>query len=212
MCFLITREVGVGRIQLLGCPHRTRGRSLMRKLMAWFLLIATLLVLVPGTWLAPALAQNSAAGTLTGLIVDEANNPIAGALATITNLGTGNTDSRRTDVSGRYRFEFKPAGRDRVEAEKERYIEYIIESYLIQLNYTNTIELPRITLRRPPAAPTQPSSNLPPDRLESLPAAAVNVADASRGGNFSQRDFEALPIGGAPPHPPLLHYVPLFSP
>src|SRR5205085_9357471 len=132
-------------------------------------------------------------GTLTGLIVDEANKPIAGAVATVTNLGTGNTDSRRTDATGRYRFDYKPAGRYRVEAEKDGYVDYLIESYLIQLNYTNVIELPRITLRPKPAA------NTPPDRLESLPPSAVNTADASRGGNFSERELLALPIGGQTP-------------
>ncbi|HEX3228650.1 MAG TPA: carboxypeptidase regulatory-like domain-containing protein, partial [Pyrinomonadaceae bacterium] len=162
----------------------------MPSLIGRFIAVATLLFFAASLSTPLAWAQNSAAGTLTGLIVDEVNNPIAGAIATITNLGTGNTDSRRTDTTGRYRFDYKPAGRYRVEAEKDGYVSYFIESYLVQLNYTNIIELPRITLRRAAA-------NTPPDRLESLPPSLVNTADASRGGNFSQREFDALPIGGA---------------
>jgi hypothetical protein len=162
----------------------------MPSLIGRFIAVATLLFFAASLRTPLAWAQNSAAGTLTGLIVDEANSPIAGAIATITNLGTGNTDSRRTDATGRYRFDYKPAGRYRVEAEKEGYVSYLIESYLVQLNYTNIIELPRITLRRV-------AGITPPDRLESLPPSLVNTADASRGGNFSQREFDGLPIGGA---------------
>lgn len=162
----------------------------MSRLLGRFIAIAGFLFLVTPLCGPTALAQNSAAGTLTGLIVDESNTPIPGAVATITNLGTGNTDSRRTDATGRYRFDYKPAGRYRVEAEKDGYITQLIENYLIQLNYTNTIELPRITLRRT-------AVTTPPDRLEALPPSLVNTSDASRGGNFSEREFDALPIGGA---------------
>src|SRR4051794_40593199 len=107
----------------------------MPRLIGRFIAVATSLFLAASLCMPLALAQNSAAGTLTGLIVDEANNPIAGVVATIINLGTGNTDSRRTDATGRYRFDYKPAGRYRVEAEKDGYVNYLIENYLIQLNF-----------------------------------------------------------------------------
>lgn len=141
-------------------------------------------------------AQNSAAGTLTGLIVDETQSPIPGAVVTITNLSTGNSDSRATSTAGIYRFDYKPAGRYRIEAQKDAFVTSVIENYLVELNKTNTIELPRITLRRVPT--TTPTTAAPtPDLVDALPPSLVNTSDASRGGNFSEREFAALPIGGA---------------
>src|SRR5688500_20276182 len=91
----------------------------------------TLLILSSPLGASLALAQNSAAGTLTGLIVDETNTPLPGAIVTITNLNTGNNDSRATNNAGIYRFDYKPAGRYRVEAQKDAFVTSVIANLLV---------------------------------------------------------------------------------
>lgn len=164
-----------------------------------FLAVITLIFLLFSSVHVPvARAQNSASGTLTGIILDEAGQPLAKAIVTIINKENGNTSSTRTNDEGAYTFVFKPAGLYKVLAEKDDFISSSIESFVVQLNKTNIIKLPDITLRRiPVAAPNQPRPANAPDVKESVPEALVNLSDGSRGGNFSQRDFEALPIGGA---------------
>ena len=172
----------------------------MSKLTSRFYALTTLLLLLTPLCAPVSFAQNSAAGTLTGLIIDEANAPLPAAILTITNLNTGNSDSRATNAAGNYRFDYKPAGLYRVEAQKDGYVTSVIESFLVQLNATNVIKLPDITLRRVPvASPTQPAPAAAPapDIKAAVPEALVNTADGSRGGNFSAREFESLPIGGA---------------
>jgi hypothetical protein len=164
-----------------------------------FVALISLFLLLCSSISAPlAKAQNSASGTLTGLILDDTGQPLPQTIVTIINKENGNTASSRTDASGTYRFVFKPAGLYKVVAEKDGYINSSIESFVVQLNKTNVIKLPDITLRRVPVVnPTQPSTTTTPDSKESVPESLINLSDASRGGNFSQREFEALPIGGA---------------
>jgi hypothetical protein len=171
----------------------------MTKLNRSFSAIIALILLLASALCAPlAKAQNSASGTLTGVILDESAQPLPRAIVTIINKENGNTASTRTDDTGTYRFVFKPAGLYKVLAEKDDFVSSSIESFVVQLNKTNIIKLPDITLRRIPAPTTnQPRTAAPPDSKESVPESLVNLSDASRGGNFSQREFDALPIGGA---------------
>jgi hypothetical protein len=163
-----------------------------------FLAVVTLILLLFSSIYVPlAKAQNSASGTLTGVILDETGQPLAQAIVTIINKENGNTASARTDATGTYRFVFKPAGLYKVLAEKDDFISSSIESFVVQLNKTNIIKLPDITLRRVPVvSPNQPRPATTTDSKESVPESLVNLSDASRGGNFSQREFDALPIGG----------------
>jgi hypothetical protein len=166
----------------------------MTKLTRNFIAAVVVVILISGLCTPFVRAQNSASGTLTGLIIDEAEQPIPQAIVTIINKDNGNTSSIRTDQTGTYRFVFKPAGLYKVLVEKDGFIPGTIESFVVQLNKTNIITLPDIKLRR---VPVVPPTTITPDSKASVGEALVNTADASRGGNFTERDFNALPIGGA---------------
>ena len=85
-----------------------------------FLAVITLIFLLFSSVHVPvARAQNSASGTLTGVILDDAGQPLAKAIVTIINKENGNTASTRTNDEGTYTFVFKPAGLYKVLAEKD---------------------------------------------------------------------------------------------
>ncbi len=170
-------------------------------------LALTMLLLI---WFAPlAQAQNSTSGTLVGQVLDEAKQPVFKALVTLTNLENGNTASTRSNEEGNYRFEFKPSGIYKVMAEKDGYSNGEIESFVVQLNKTNWLKLPDITLRRLAAPqPNQPTA--PPIITPAISENLIGAFKPLRGGNISPRELELLPVGGGTPQRSFDEYAFLF--
>ncbi len=59
---------------------------------------------------APLLAQSSTTGALTGVVSDPSGAVIAGAMVTVTNLGTGEVRTVTTAATGDYKFSLLPPG------------------------------------------------------------------------------------------------------
>jgi Carboxypeptidase regulatory-like domain/TonB dependent receptor/TonB-dependent Receptor Plug Domain len=81
-------------------------REVAARLSVLLLMCAVLLLVCA----APALAQTSTTGALTGVVTDPSGAVISGATVTATNIGTGEVRTVTTDASGNYKFSDLPPG------------------------------------------------------------------------------------------------------
>ena len=155
-------------------------------------------------------------GTLIGQVFNDQNQPISGAKITILNEDSGNVYATVTDGSGSYRRPLLPPGNYRITATSANYSPGSV-NVRVPLNATTEIKPPAITLRSlgpvqpvtpttpTPGQPTQPTgpptvpTTVPPTgqvTQESGAGSLINKTDATRGGNFTERELETLPLGG----------------
>lgn len=158
------------------------------------LLLSTLLPL------RPALAQ-STSGTLIGQVFDNNSRPAVDAKVTVLNENNGNERATRTDATGGYEMSFLPPGFYTITASMTGYEGEPITGFRIPLNATTPLRPPHITLKPVTTvapAPTQPrptgstGPTTPQSELESL----IDTTAPARRGNFTERQIEALPLGG----------------
>lgn len=133
-------------------------------------------------------------GALSGKVIDENKNPLAGVLVHIYNLTSGFDYARRTDNEGFYRIDLLLAGEYRVTAEKQGYKSAEIPRYLIEINKQKTISLPPIQL-----FPINFTINPSPIPIQSPILAnllQVNTLDTTLRMSTSRSFLEALPLAG----------------
>ncbi len=73
------------------------------------------LSLVIGLAIAPAFAQTSSGGSITGIVIDPTEARVAGAQLTLTNVDTGVTQNAIANTGGEYTFSYLPSGSYRME-------------------------------------------------------------------------------------------------
>lgn len=156
-------------------------------------LVGLLLVVVPNSGRVRA---QTTSGTLYGVVYEPSGAPLVGARVSAINEINGNTRSTVTGPEGSYRIPFLPPGRYTIRASMAGLIDNQITGFPIPLNSTTNL-VPPITLKSPGAptptlAPAVQSSN-----EGSLRAPLVNTNDATRGGNFTKEQVQALPLGGS---------------
>ena len=158
-----------------------------------------------------AMAQTT--GTLTGQVFNEQNQPLSRVKITIVNEDSGNEYATVTDGSGSYRRPLLPPGNYRIIATLANYGPGAA-TVRVPLNATTEIKPPLITLRS--LAPTTPTQTTPTQTTPGQPptgqttgtapagtsvpapesSSLINKVDPTRGGNFTERELEALPLGG----------------
>jgi hypothetical protein len=168
----------------------------------------SLLSLLLSVTLVNAAGAQTTSGTVVGRVFDEANQPVPGVKITITNTESGNAYAVVSDAAGTYRRPLLPPGIYQIAASKQGYTESSVTAR-VPLNATTEIRPPDITIRplAGPTTTTQPTGQTPTGTqttvtqtiAESESVSLVNRIDPTRGGNFTDRQLHALPLGGASP-------------
>jgi hypothetical protein len=163
-----------------------------------------------------ARAQGQTTGAVQGRVYDIGTGlPIAGAAVTVKNQDTGLERTTISDADGIFFISTLPPGFYTISANFEGYDtdqEYIAQNFVIRLSKTNTVQPPPIGLRKAggapqPPAPAQNQQAAGNESLEQL----VNTVDATRRGNFDQRQLQSLPLAGIRTFDSLAFLVPGVS-
>ncbi|MEW6211404.1 MAG: TonB-dependent receptor [Acidobacteriota bacterium] len=163
-------------------------------------LVAALILSLVVMGLRPAVSSyaQSTSGTLEGQVFDPSGKPIGGAKVTIISEVNGSKRATLTDSGGSYRVAFLPPGLYTITASLAGFADAGVHGFRLQLNATNPVKPPDITLgaaaQTQPTQPTQPTTT-PVAQTAASGEALLNLTDASRGGNFSERQVETLPLG-----------------
>ncbi len=175
------------------------------------IVIATCITILLSALIPVPIAMAQTTGTLIGQVFNEQGQPLSGVKITIVNEDSGNAYATVTDGSGSYRRPLLPPGNYRITATFANYNEGAA-TVRVPLNATTEIRPPLITLRQlAPTTPTQtpagqtptvptvpPPGTAPTGTSVQAPESSslINKTDATRGGNFTERELESLPLGG----------------
>jgi hypothetical protein len=154
-----------------------RCRSSFCSFLAFTLLFASLL----GALSTPAVAQ-STGGRVLGRVVDPSGAVIPGASITLTNAGSGATQTVESSKSGDYSFISVPVGAYKLEAKSSGFRTYLAEGITVQLNATVNYE---ITLEVGSSAESVEVTAAPPP---------VDTTTTQLGAVVNTRAVENLPL------------------
>jgi Carboxypeptidase regulatory-like domain len=159
----------------------------MKKLLSSITLSLFFLVIAPAT---PA--QDTVTGAFEGIVTNSlTGDPIEGAIAEITNLGTGITYTRRTDARGRfYQGQLSP-GAYRIRVSTAGFQAREVNQ---RLQIATTGEVVPVPVSLDPLAAV--AAPLPPPTVADTEVrASINTLDARRSGSFSEVEVVSLPLG-----------------
>ena len=175
------------------------------------IVIATSISIILSALIPVPTAMAQTTGTLIGQVFNEQGQPISGAKITIINEDSGNEYATVTDGSGSYRRPLLPPGNYRITASQTNYSPGSA-NVRVPLNATTEIKPPLITLKalaptnpiQTPTGPTPTGPTVPvtgPTPTGQVAGVAessslINKTDATRSGNFTERELESLPLGG----------------
>ena len=162
--------------------------------------IATVCLML-GPIVQPTLASaQSTSGTLTGKVYDNAATPrpVTDAKVTVVNENNGNARATRTDATGGYTMPFLVPGLYTITASATGLDGGPVRMG-IPLNCTTLLRAPDITLHPPSApstTPAQPTGSAGVATQQDDNTSIINTIDATKRGNFTERQIESLPLGG----------------
>src|SRR5262245_9412214 len=159
----------------------------MKKLLSSITLFLFCLVIAPAT---PA--QDTVTGAFEGIVTNSlTGDPIEGALAEITNVGTGVTYTRRTDARGRFYQGQLPPGAYRIRVSTTGFQPREVNQ---RLQIASTGEVVPVPVSLDPLAAV--AAPLPPPTVADTEVrASINTLDARRSGSFSEVEVVSLPLG-----------------
>jgi hypothetical protein len=128
------------------------------------------------------LAQTPSTGALTGTVTDPSGGVIAGATVTITNTGTGETRTAKTDANGSYKFGLLVPGTYSVTFSQNGFKSLTVPS--VTINVTETA-----VLNRALEVGAQTQSVTVQATTE-----AIQTQNAANGGVVSGREITSLPL------------------
>ncbi|MBD0371207.1 MAG: TonB-dependent receptor [Pyrinomonadaceae bacterium] len=152
------------------------------------LVACSLMILSEGLRQEACAQQNVTSATLSGRVTDANEAAIGGATVTVTNTGTNLSWTATTEVDGRFRFSFLPAGDYRLKVEQAGFAN-LEESFSLNLGQTLDVQLKlslatvtgsvNITSDVPliEMARTQVSETIQPREIDSLPLNGRNYLD-----------------------------------
>ena len=133
--------------------------------------------------LATAAQAQSAGGTISGVVTDAANQPIANAAIQLTQLETDRRRSAATDAQGGFTLANLAPGEYRIEVEHDGYRKHV-QQLAMQLNQETQIEIPLV----------------PGQRTETVQVTAarglLRTESAALGGVIDNRQITGLPLDG----------------
>ena len=164
-----------------------------------------------------AYAQTQTTGAIQGLVYESGTKaPVPKASVRVVKEGNGLVRTALTNAEGVYYVGMLPPGFYTVSATCEGYEndpQSITGGFPIRLSRTNLVQPPPITLRKtgapPPAPAPAPASGATDD---SAAERLVNTLNAARGGNFDQRQLNALPLPGVRTFESLAFLLPGVAP
>src|ERR1700678_3881984 len=126
---------GAGVAVLVDCASRGRGDSPMKKSGNRFLVALALgvVVFLAAMLLGSPLAAQSTSGSIFGTVADASGSAVPDAAVTLTNEGTGASDTFTTGADGLYSFVNLNPGSYRVEAEKSGFKHFKREGVIVQV-------------------------------------------------------------------------------
>lgn len=111
-------------------------RLISATLLAAFLFcFAALLIVAPAS-----LAQTASSGALTGTVTDQSGGVVAGATVTITNNGTGQSRTAKTDGSGGYKFSLLTPGNYSVKFSSDGFKTATVPSVTVNVTETPVLD------------------------------------------------------------------------
>lgn len=166
---------------------------------------------------AAAHAQTQTTGALQGLVYESGTKaPIARASIRVVKEGNGLVRTAISNAEGVYFVGMLPPGFYTVSATCEGYEsdpQSITGGFPIRLSRTNLVQPPPITLRKTgAAAPAAPAPAAGAATDDSAAERLVNTLNAARGGNFDQRQLNALPLPGVRTFESLAFLLPGVAP
>ena len=161
-----------------------------------------------------AKAQNNLTGAFEGTVFDatKPNAPVVGAIVQFTNLTNGVKSAKQTDSSGNFYQGLLAPGNYtiRVTANGYKTYEIVRTIYAIQKNRVEPVPIPlEPESQVNSVTPTAPSATATPSSQpgtsdtselekenERLTAVEINTTNAQRGGTFTEKEIDHLPLGG----------------
>lgn len=134
-------------------------------------------------------AQATATATLEGTVVDKSQAVVGGAEVSLTNKGTGEVRTTKTNAAGEYRFEFIPAGTYSLKTTAQGFSAAEAKSVEIPIGRTTTqnfalapgavSETVEVTATAPlmDQTKTDVSVNITPQQIQDLPLIGRDIAD-----------------------------------
>jgi carboxypeptidase family protein len=153
-------------------------------------LLFTVWVLCP----VPLAGAQSTSGTISGSVFDSGGKPLPDAKVTVVNEQNRNARATLTDQSGGYGIPFLTPGIYTVTVSAPGFTDVVLAHVRIELNKMNVV-LPPITLQPSSLTSTQLGNPVGSGVQAGEIQLMVNVADATRRGNFTDRQLESLPLG-----------------
>ncbi|MGH9762657.1 MAG: carboxypeptidase regulatory-like domain-containing protein, partial [Blastocatellia bacterium] len=148
-------------------------------------------------------SSQTTSGKLVGQVLDSSGKPLSGAKVTVINENNGNARATVTDTTGQYIVPFLTPGSYSISATLDSFTGAGVKGFIIPLNSTTDLRPPDITLApvvspQTTSAQPQPSTQTTqPVNTEAKHVSMVNASDPTRRANFTERELELLPLGGA---------------
>src|SRR6185312_8113467 len=120
------------------CMSRLSGGKRVVRLIASLIAVAGLCWLLPQ----PARAQNTNSGTVTGQVTDAQKAAMVGAVITLTNTATNESQATITNGQGRYAFVNLQPGTYTLDVKKEGFKEATIKSQAVEVGKPLTLNVP----------------------------------------------------------------------